>query len=373
MPPRNRRSRGGSRIHVFRGIVNDAENSSEYSGFRNPRDEHAANMDSSEDDFPTQYVSSLRELPDSLIDFATQEQTAIEPPQKKQKRTTIRPASDYPEVEYITVKLSKWDIKCSSSKLSQYQLPIERSHVRPYVHWVKGDKNPEYLEITDEMENCSFHARFPDRDPAFDDVRLALEVDQCSKKWEKGHGRVWTEFGLQLMQEGQSDLIRMTFAIKWSLTTHPQQVMPATFKIPVLSKILDRYFPNPDVTKTDEWSPQDFYQSVYAPDKHDQAAASMNVDVLNSDLFPFQKRTVQWLLKREGAEWSASDKRVVHSTPVREELPLSFMATTDELGKPCYVSHLFGLVATDVTPFRLIGQGIKGGILAEEMGLGKTG
>lgn len=56
----------------------------------------------------------------------------------------------------------------------------------------------------------------------------------------------------------------------------------------------------------------------------------------------------------------------------RSDLPISFIKVKDARGCPCYVSHLFGLVARDITPFKAEEESLRGGILAEEMGLGKT-
>lgn len=79
------------------------------------------------------------------------------------------------------------------------------------------------------------------------------------------------------------------------------------------------------------------------------------------------------MLKREGVEWSAGDKKIISSKSSDSSgLPFSFSAATDLKGKLCFVSHLFGIVTLDVTPFEQVERTLKGGILAEEMGLGKT-
>lgn len=133
-----------------------------------------------------------------------------------------------------------------------------------------------------------------------------------------------------------------------------------------------RYFPDQNVTKAEKWSPRDFYQSVHSTDKNDGSSASMRIEGLESELYPFQKRAVRWLLRKEGVEWSAKGGVKDASIPNGNVLPNSFIKAKDFFGRPCYVSHLFGIVTLDVGPFLVLEQQLNGGILAEEMGLGKT-
>jgi E3 ubiquitin-protein ligase SHPRH len=133
-----------------------------------------------------------------------------------------------------------------------------------------------------------------------------------------------------------------------------------------------KYFPDPNATKTEKWSPQDFYQSVHSTNKNDGSSTSMRVEELESELFPFQKRAVQWLLRKEGVECSA-DGSIKDALPLHHNtLPNSFIQAKDAFGQPCYVSHLFGIVTLDLALFVASEHQLKGGILAEEMGLGKT-
>lgn len=145
--------------------------------------------------------------------------------------------------------------------------------------------------------------------------------------------------------------------------------------VQVISNCLHRarYFPDPPVTKAEKWSPQDFYQSVHATDQSDASTVAMKVDELESELYPFQKRAVQWLLRKEGVEWSPNGG--VQDAPFKSNtvgLPNSFIRAADACGRPCYVSHLFGIVTLELSPFVSLEHQLKGGILAEEMGLGKT-
>lgn len=325
----------------------------------------------------------IHELPEDLINFVSGIDSTSEPPRKKQKTTvkgtaaSVHSANSNPsafqsELDYIIVKQSSWDIKCAGSNLSNFETPIERRNVRLYVHWARGGR-AEFVEIINDAKQSVFHAPLPHSTDGLEDVFLALDVGHDSKKWGKTQGKLWTEFGVELCRKDGADYLRILFTVKWNVTTSPFLIPQATTKVKVLPKLLARYFPDQNVTSVEKWSPQDFYQSVHSPEKDDPVAASLQVDDLESSLYPFQKRAVQWLLRKEGVEWSKT-RACVTAGPAPQDtaLPVSFIQATDSQGQSCYVSHLFGVVTLDPTPFRAAEQGLKGGILAEEMGLGKT-
>ena len=130
--------------------------------------------------------------------------------------------------------------------------------------------------------------------------------------------------------------------------------------------ILDICVPESVPGSTESWSPRDFYDNVHVPKDNDMALDLPSIDQLKCELYPFQKRALQWLLWREGA--------VGAHEPSEEfsRLPHGFMKTCDGDGRPCLVSHFWGIVTTDEQLPRNMSSEPKGGILAEEMGLGKT-
>ncbi|TVY36568.1 putative ATP-dependent helicase [Lachnellula subtilissima] len=359
----------------------DADRPSSPSTLSTPQNDRDFVESSSSSLLPMEKSAGTRKLPDELINFIAGTDSTSEPPRKKRKTGSklntesdasgVSPAQEA-GLDHIVVRQSSWDIKCVGSKLSNFHGTIERTNVRPYVHWTRG-RVPEYIEILNKAKQCVFHAPLPQESRGFEDVLLALEVDHDSTKWAKTQGKLWTEFGLELSQQNGIDLFRIVFTVKWNLTISPFYITQATAKVKVLPKVLGTYFPDQSVTSIDKWSPQDFYQSVHSPDNNDPVAASLRVDELESNLYPFQKRAVQWLLRKEGFEWSDTHDRVIESSTTQDsKLPVSFIEATDAQGRKCYVSHLFGLVTLDPTPFRELEQGLRGGILAEEMGLGKT-
>lgn len=102
----------------------------------------------------------------------------------------------------------------------------------------------------------------------------------------------------------------------------------------------------------------------------------MKVKSLQADLYPFQRRAVQWLLRREGVHWDQDTQNnqagvCPYRSPTSSEPPISFMQAKDVDGNAVYLSPLFGAATKRTSLFRPL-QTFRGGILAEEMGLGKT-
>lgn len=315
-----------------------------------------------------------RELPDDLIDFMLLQDVSSERPRKRQKFSAEGLESQaVTELEHIIVTKSSWEFGFAGSKLAAFQTPLTKSDVRPYVHWPKGSPSmrPEYLEIVDDSRQCLFHAPLEARSIP-EDLLIALLVDRQSKQWAKQQGRIWTQFDVSLIQKEGRDALLFGFTIKWNTTSSPQGIHHAARQPQSLVRMLKKYYPNPNATETVKWSPQDFYQSVHVPNKDEEVSASMDISGVESTLYPFQKRAVQWLLRREGVEWSPGEGVRTVAKSDETMISNSFMPVRDYAGLTCYINHVLGLVTLDVTPFKEAEQQIKGGILAEEMGLGKT-
>ena len=125
-----------------------------------------------------------------------------------------------------------------------------------------------------------------------------------------------------------------------------------------------------NVEKPEAWSPRDFYESVHVPDKDNGEAETLDVPGLECQLYPFQKRAVHWLLHREGADEHGNPSKNASLLP--QDLDHGFFQSTDEDGRAVYINQWLGIVTTDPGIFNNQGTRVLGGILAEEMGLGKT-
>ncbi|OAL70158.1 SNF2 family helicase/ATPase [Trichophyton violaceum] len=114
----------------------------------------------------------------------------------------------------------------------------------------------------------------------------------------------------------------------------------------------------------------DFYDNVHVPPTQQHVPQIEGLDLIKCSLFPFQKRTVSWLLTREGMDILPDG--TLRPREVSEEIPLSFSRVLDADGRPCYVSLLFRVVIRNLSSWNHAERRLRGGILAEEMGLGKT-
>ena len=130
--------------------------------------------------------------------------------------------------------------------------------------------------------------------------------------------------------------------------------------------VLGRFVPELAAAPAKPWTPREFYDNVHITQASDASPDLPGIEELQCQLYPFQRRAVRWLLQREGVG------QLEKSSQVNQVLPHGFVHSNDAEGRLCVVSQFLGLVSTDTElPFRL-GPEPRGGILAEEMGLGKT-
>jgi E3 ubiquitin-protein ligase SHPRH len=135
-------------------------------------------------------------------------------------------------------------------------------------------------------------------------------------------------------------------------------------------KLLSKYMSDAAPRGDKSWTLSDFYDSVHVPPANTEISPLIKQGLIDTKLLPFQERTVDWLLRREGVAFSSSGllEPFVNTSP-----PVSFRQTQDVAGVPCYVSQLRGTIVTNLDAAKDDTlQSLRGGILAEEMGLGKT-
>lgn len=121
-----------------------------------------------------------------------------------------------------------------------------------------------------------------------------------------------------------------------------------------------------------------FYKAAFVPDR-DTFVSLDNVQIpgLATKLYPFQRRALQWLLMREHVMYDSTSpdgeiQLAAYPQPPSSTLPLSFATRKDVNGEVFYVSDLFHIATRNIAAFQETENSLRGGILAEEMGLGKT-
>ncbi|KAI1613623.1 adenosinetriphosphatase [Exophiala viscosa] len=143
---------------------------------------------------------------------------------------------------------------------------------------------------------------------------------------------------------------------------------------PILLDVLGRYLPADTVRPPifEPWEPRQFYDNVHVPEKSAENSAEFKVPALESQLFPFQRRGVRWLLSREGVSLKSSGEVQFLPEPQADFLPAGFEQTKTWKQTTCFVNHTMGIVSTDLSSVQKRFGPFRGGILADEMGLGKT-
>lgn len=137
-------------------------------------------------------------------------------------------------------------------------------------------------------------------------------------------------------------------------------------------EVLSYYFP-PASPSDMPWNIQSFYESVHVPPKDSSETPDIPKDLLNCTLYPFQRRSVQWMLQREAVKLSGGNVVPLDDAHAQPRRPaLSFEPGFDCTKRRCYVSHLRRMVISDLSMLSDDETASNRGILAEEMGLGKT-
>lgn len=172
--------------------------------------------------------------------------------------------------------------------------------------------------------------------------------------------------------------VTFSFRVRWNISTNTYVSPLSPYQRKFRKEMLAKAYPDLFTTtekKTNSCSPQAFYEAAHVPDPKDTPPETASAVGLTAKLYPFQRRALKWMLRREGVEWSQEDngnsvtKDIGHS---RFDAPSSFIEKKDADGQLCYISPLLGKVTKELGSIQDVEQKLKGGILSEEMGLGKT-
>ncbi|KAL1595708.1 hypothetical protein SLS60_009397 [Paraconiothyrium brasiliense] len=154
---------------------------------------------------------------------------------------------------------------------------------------------------------------------------------------------------------------RLEVELRWPFGASLVGTWRARFQHRANLKILSTYFPNTPIEDKSPWTLSDFYDAVHVPPQSCDISTRIAESLPSTDLYPYQQRSVHWMLQREGV-------LPKHESNVS---PVSFSPAQDCTGKKCYVSSVRGMVIAEMDR-DWDSTGLHGGILAEEMGLGKS-
>lgn len=202
-------------------------------------------------------------------------------------------------------------------------------------------------------------------------VRI-LDIVGANAKRESP-GDIWAGAMLSFIGHDNKVSVSVSLDLNWNGTPSPYYPLPNSNDRKVTKRIIDLFCPSTDEGNNSAWSPMDFYEAAHVPPRNDKASQDIQISGLKSSLFPYQKRTLKWLLAREGVRWSQAESRLQSIPP--EDHPTSndsFRTIQDATERTVFVSDVFQTITRDKSLYNRADKLVKGGILAEEMGLGKT-
>ncbi|KAK8047572.1 rad8 and Rdh54p [Apiospora saccharicola] len=336
--------------------------------------------------FPIALLDLLSSLPASSTDASDAEALELqqERPRKRARRSpTILP--DAVVVAEETFRLSR--PSRPQHMKTQPQLAFTRpgadQHVKLQCMFAKGGPGdafnrptPKELTISgqegDRKRIKSTLTLPPDVSQA---VATILKVVGSSRNEQDFEGGLLVDFDVTFQRGPTSglDTISIQLRLKWNPSTNIYAGLRSALQRTLSREVQTRFLPSDLLgdSNAGSLSAQAFYEAACIPTKDYTDLLSTDVPGLEAKLYPFQRRALQWLLHREGVAWNGTEL-VPCRDPATSDLPLSFSELRDCSGRSYYCSTLYQVVTRDVAPFRELETALKGGILSEEMGLGKT-
>ncbi|POS72109.1 hypothetical protein DHEL01_v209497 [Diaporthe helianthi] len=213
--------------------------------------------------------------------------------------------------------------------------------------------------------------------------RLAAIISARDVLWSDPgtEDALWLNADVRLSEDDDTTVLTFDFQVHWNVGTTVFKTAFSPYQQSFRREILAQAFPGFFASSRrhdhgDSCSPQMFYKAAHTPDQSSTPPEDFAIEGMNATLYPFQRRAVQWMLRREGVQWcghpDGNDSTVKDIGWEPFDAPSAFTRVHDADGKVCYISKLLGKVTKDLAPFEGLEQNFRGGILSEEMGLGKT-
>ncbi|ROT43122.1 E3 ubiquitin-protein ligase [Sodiomyces alkalinus F11] len=327
------------------------------------------------DDFPPKLVNAVAALP--CPGLPTEDICTLEPPSKKIKLVAN-------PVESRLIDKQQLSITRRCDDALQVSDSIVREDVGDYLR-LRLDTNGKTLGISLKPRRKGGREAFSIL-VALRPGSVSRQLETCirvlgAKESREDEGALWTYVDIRLERYGKSLTVIFCIDLYWNITTHAYRLRTQRQR-QLSDQVISTFFPGED-TPTDRslegerWTPLDFYESAHVPSPSETLPHTIEVPGLTSTLYPYQKRTLQWLLNREGVCWvppsDGDGPRVEEILPRASSAGArSFSKVTDFSGQRLSLSRLYHVIAVNTSPFADLERSVKGGILAEEMGLGKT-
>ncbi|KAI1410942.1 hypothetical protein F5Y13DRAFT_67951 [Hypoxylon sp. FL1857] len=321
--------------------------------------------------FPADLLGFLHALPSEIPSETTSHDATTEDVEPPKKRARVE------RIDAILIARDSFTISRPTQPEVSTTDPISRPNVH---HHMKLHYNQNHhvlvLSSTPRSPYGAFKSEISIPGAKFTkELSLILDVLKRSRDDEGEEGALWVSIAVDLETKDSKDKLQLTLGLNWNSSTN---IFRTPSQRALSQQVLDVFFGcQTQVLDTADGKllPQAFYDAAFLTEKGN-TDMSITPPRLTSSLFPFQRRALQWLLNREGVKWSgcANGEPVLEPLPPPSTtgLPLSFRATKDMTGQLAFVSNLYHVMTRDTAPFRTIETTVKGGILAEEMGLGKT-
>lgn len=314
-----------------------------------------------------------------------------QPPKKRTKlarssKPRVRPVVT---TTAATIPLARVTIDIHFAETLAAQLPRPETIDRD-VDFKDSDGIPVIVQhITDDDQDVQMQLAHPTQEGAvlkadlshvpsqiLDNLRMIASLDRQKASIAgdptKEHPASITRCLLQRSTGELYNVVRLEASIAWrdGASAFPAGVPVGKARVYPDYELKARFFPDKsrsEAEHTHPWTPQDFYDSVHVPDKNLHCDLG---DVLESQLYPFQERAVTWMLQREGVILKDGHTAPIPPEDIKDSDTIRFQEVRDSNGDICYVNHLQAAVSRhkpEPSPYRM-----SGGLLAEEMGLGKT-
>ena len=327
-----------------------------------------ANSSGGIDAIPSTFVEYVRAI--DLAQRAKSQDAEADAPDRSPKRRKIDTAPHHP----VCVARGRISFSRTCGDDEYPPAPIVDQNIEGYMN-LKLDNGGLLVTSLSSARHGHVSIRFSLAQGETDKESLQMLNFPMFKASHLEPGIIWNRATVSLEPQGRSLTVSISLQLFWNETSSPYLRLPNSRDRKDTRRLIDTFLPgSAKASRASAWSPMDFYDAAFVPSRNDESAKSIEVPGLESTLFPYQKRTLNWLLQREGVRWSAPDSllRSTVDDGMQSSAVNNFRESEDAYGNLVYVSDVFQAITRDKAMFDTASKLVKGGILAEEMGLGKT-